>query len=106
MLIPIHVTLAGVRCGAIMPRIGVVVTDKTGDSYEDTVTIHCRRGYHRVTGSHLRTCGGGGAWSGTALVCAGAGHHTHTHTRTHARTHAHTHTQTHTYTNTCTCMYQ
>ncbi|KAK2182995.1 hypothetical protein NP493_328g02002 [Ridgeia piscesae] len=61
--------LTGTRCDNIKSGDGVV-THTTGDSYEDTMTMHCRRGYHRVTGSHLRKCGGGGAWSGTTLVCA------------------------------------
>ncbi|KAK2192700.1 hypothetical protein NP493_25g07031 [Ridgeia piscesae] len=58
------------RCDNIKLGVGVIVTHTTGDSYEDTMTVHCRRGYHRVTGSHLRTCVGEGAWSGTVLVCA------------------------------------
>ena len=62
--------LAGVRCGETGEGEGTIVTDQTGDSYEDTVTIECRHGHHRVTGSHLRTCLGGGTWSGTTLICA------------------------------------
>ena len=62
--------LAGVRCGETGEGEGTIVTDQTGDSYEDTVTIECRHGHHRVTGSHLRTCLGGGTWSGKTLVCA------------------------------------
>ena len=65
-------SVAGVRCGDVETGTGAIVTDQTGDSYEDTVTIHCRHGYHRVTGSQLRTCNGDGTWSGTTLVCAGA----------------------------------
>ncbi|KAI0229120.1 P-selectin [Lamellibrachia satsuma] len=67
-----HVTVNCSReqCGAVTLGKGAVVTDHTGDSYEDTVTVTCRRGYHRVTGSLLTTCLGGGAWSGTPLVCA------------------------------------
>ena len=67
--------IAGTRCENVKLGVGADVTHTTGNSYEDTMTSHCRRGYHRVTGSHVRTCGGGGAWSGTALVCAGAGRH-------------------------------
>ena len=47
------------------------MTDQTGDMYEDVVTFACRRGYHRMRGSELRTCLGDGTWSGTPLVCAG-----------------------------------
>ena len=65
-------SLVGVSCGIVVTGTGAIVTDQTGDSYEATATIHCRRGYHRVTGSQLRTCIGDGTWSGTTLVCAGA----------------------------------
>lgn len=55
-----------------MTGTGAIVTHQTGDSYEDTVTIDCRHGYHRVNGSELRKCTGDGAWSGSNLACAGA----------------------------------
>jgi hypothetical protein len=61
---------AEIRCGDVGRSTGALVTDQTGDNYEDVVTLHCRHGYHRETGSELRTCLGRGAWSGTPLVCA------------------------------------
>ena len=61
---------AEIRCGDVGKGEGALVTNQTGDNYEDVVTLHCRHGYHRVTGSELRTCLGRGAWSGTPLVCA------------------------------------
>ncbi|KAI0238242.1 hypothetical protein LSAT2_011135 [Lamellibrachia satsuma] len=67
---PVSLRCSRVRCGETGEGEGTIVTDQTGDSYEDTVTIECRHGHHRITGSHLRTCLGGGTWSGTTLICA------------------------------------
>ena len=63
-------SFSGIRCGDIKRGDGTLVTDQTGDSYEDSVTMTCRPGYHMVTGSTLRTCLAGRSWSGTPLVCA------------------------------------
>ncbi|KAI0231624.1 hypothetical protein LSAT2_018021 [Lamellibrachia satsuma] len=67
---PVSLNCSRVRCGETGEGEGTIVTDQTGDSYEATVTIECRYGHHRVTGSHMRTCLGGGTWSGKTLVCA------------------------------------
>ncbi|KAI0235778.1 Sushi, von Willebrand factor type A, EGF and pentraxin domain-containing protein 1, partial [Lamellibrachia satsuma] len=67
---PVSLSCTRVSCGNVVTGTGAIVTDQTGDSYEATATIHCRRGYHRVTGSQLRMCIGDGTWSGTTLMCA------------------------------------
>ncbi|KAI0232225.1 hypothetical protein LSAT2_017431, partial [Lamellibrachia satsuma] len=66
---PVSLNCKRVRCVGNTERPGAVVTDRSGDRYGDRVTIHCFRGYHRVTGNHTRTCQAGGTWSGTSLVC-------------------------------------
>lgn len=58
-------------CGApLVPYNGKMNFTNKG-VYPSTATYKCKRGYKRVSGDRVRTCGTDGRWTGTLPVCEG-----------------------------------